>query len=307
MNPINPHRRRLLTGAVAAAATLAVRAASSAQPALIRKPIPSSNETLPVVGLGSARRYQDATSDADLAVLRDTLQRFQALGGKAVDTAPVYGTAEPTIGTLLEQVKGRETLFLATKVSTRGREAGVKQIEQSFRNLKTAKIDLIAVHNLNDTNVHLETLRGRKQAGRIRYVGITTSFDSQYGDFESVMKREVLDFIQVDYALDNRNAAERILPLAKDRGMAVMINLPFGRGRLFSTTQGKPLPPWAREIDCSTWAQFFLKYIVSHEAVTCAIPGMARPEYVVDNMQAAMGRLPDAATRRRMESLIDSI
>ena len=180
----------------------------------------------------------------------------------------------------------------------------MKQIEQSFRNLKTSKIDLIAVHNLRDTDVHLETLRALKQAGRIRYVGITTSFDGQYGEFESVMKRERLDFIQIDYALDNRNAAERILPLARERGMAVMINLPFGRGRLFNATKGKALPEWAREIDCTTWAQFFLKYIVSHEAVTCAIPGMARPEYVDDNIQAAKGRLPDAATRKRMEALI---
>jgi aryl-alcohol dehydrogenase-like predicted oxidoreductase len=301
------NRRKVLLGAAAAAACLPFSQVAAAQPALIRKPVPSSGELLPVIGLGSARRYQDATSAADLAVLRDTLQRFQALGGTVIDTAPVYGAAEPTLGTLLEQVPGRETLFLATKVSTRGREAGVKQIEQSFRNLQTAKIDLIAVHNLSDLDVQLATLRGLKQARRIRYAGITTSFDGQYGEFESAMKRETLDFIQVDYALDNRNAAERILPLAKDRGMAVMINLPFGRGTLFRATQGKPLPPWAREIDCTTWAQFFLKYIVSHEAVTCAIPGMARPDYVEDNIQAATGRLPDASTRRRMESLIDSL
>ena len=151
------------------------------------------------------------------------------------------------------------------------------------------------------------TLRGLKQAGRIRYVGITTSFDGQYGEFESVMKRETLDFIQIDYALDNRNAAARILPLAHERGMAVMINLPFGRGRLFNATKDKPLPDWASAFDCKTWAQFFLKYIVSHEAVTCAIPGMARPEYVTDNIEAAKGRLPDAALRRRMENFIDGV
>ena len=300
-------RRRILLGAAAAAAASALPGRLFAQAGdLIRKPIPSTGERLPVIGLGSARRYEEATSAEDLASLRETLQRFQALGGKVVDTAPVYGTAEPTIGTLLEKVSGRESLFLATKVSIRGRESGVKQIEQSFRNLRTSKIYLIAVHNLRDTDVHLETLRGLKQAGRIRYVGITTSFDGQYNDFESVMKRETLDFIQIDYALDNRNAADRILPLARERGMAVMINLPFGRGRLFNATKGKALPDWARDIDCTTWAQFFLKYIVSHEAVTCAIPGMARPEYVDDNIQAAKGRLPDAATRKRMEALIDA-
>jgi aryl-alcohol dehydrogenase-like predicted oxidoreductase len=302
------HRREILLGAAAGAAALAMPARLFAQGSeLIRKPIPSTGETLPVIGLGSARRYEDAASAADFGTLKETLQRFQALGGTVVDTAPVYGKAEPTIGMLLEQISGRDSLFIATKVSTRGRDAGMKQIEQSFRNLKTSKIDLIAVHNLRDTDVQLETLRGLKQAGRIRYIGITTSFDGQYSEFESVMKRETLDFIQIDYALDNRNAGARILPLARERGMGVMINLPFGRGSLFNATKGKALPEWAHEIDCKTWAQFFLKWIVSHEAVTCAIPGMARPEYVNDNIQAAKGRLPDSAMRRRMENLIDGL
>jgi aryl-alcohol dehydrogenase-like predicted oxidoreductase len=187
-----------------------------------------------------------------------------------------------------------------------GRQEGITQIEQSFKKFRTNKMDLIAVHNLRDTDTQLGTLREMKQAGRIRYVGITTSFDNQYGEFEQVMKKESLDFIQVDYALDNRDAGERIIPLAADRGMAVMINLPFGRGRLFNAVQGKKLPEWANEIDCQSWAQFFLKYIVSHPAITCAVPGMARPEYVVDNLGAARGRLPDAAMRRRMEQFIDN-
>jgi aryl-alcohol dehydrogenase-like predicted oxidoreductase len=150
-------------------------------------------------------------------------------------------------------------------------------------------------------------LREMKQAGRIRYVGLTTSFDNQYGEFEQVMKKEALDFIQVDYALDNRNAGDRVIPLAADRGMAVMINLPFGRGRLFNAVQGKKLPDWAAEFDCASWPQFFLKYIVSHPAVTCAVPGMARAEYVVDNVGAARGRLPDSAMRKRMEQFIDGV
>jgi aryl-alcohol dehydrogenase-like predicted oxidoreductase len=188
-----------------------------------------------------------------------------------------------------------------------GRDAGVRQIEQSFRQLRTPAIDLVAVHNLRDTEVHLATLRGLKGERRIRYVGITTSFDRQYADFEQTMRRESLDFIQVDYALDNRGAGERILPLAADRGMAVMVNLPFGRGRLFEAVRGKALPAWAADFDCASWPQFFLKYIVAHPAVTCAVPGMARPEYVDDNLGAARGRLPDAAQRRRMESFIDSV
>jgi aryl-alcohol dehydrogenase-like predicted oxidoreductase len=269
---------------------------------LLRKKIPSSGEEIPVIGLGTARRYERPGPG-----LRETLARFGALGATVIDTAPVYGDAETVVGDLIQQLGSRERLFLATKVSIRGREAGVQQIEQSFRQLRTSKIDLIAVHNLRDTDTHLATLRELKKQGRIRYIGITTSSDRQYPDFEQTMRRETLDFIQVDYALDNRGAGERILPLAAGRGMAVMVNLPFGRGRLFDAVRGKPLPAWAADFDCASWPQFFLKYIVSHPAVTCAVPGMARPEYVDDNLGAARGRLPDAAQRRRMESFIDAI
>jgi len=225
-----------------------------------------------------------------------------------IDSSPTYGTAEPVVGELVEDLKLRASLFLATKVSLRdgGREAGLAQIEASFKRLRTRMIDLIAVHNLRDTVTQLAILREMKQAGRIRYVGCTTSFDNQYGEFEQVMRRETLDFIQVDYALDNRDAGERLIPLAADRGMGVMVNLPFGRGRLFKAVAGKKLPDWAAEFDCTSWAQFFLKYIVSHPAITCAVPGMARPEYVDDNLNAARGRLPDAAMRTRMERFIDA-
>jgi diketogulonate reductase-like aldo/keto reductase len=209
------------------------------------------------------------------------------------------------VGELVDELKARQALFLATKVSLRdsGREAGIKQIEQSFKRLRTDKIDLLAVHNLRDTETQLRAIREMKQAGRVRYMGITTSFENQYPEFEQTIRKETLDFIQVDYALDNRHAGDRIIPLAGDRGMAVMINLPFGRGRLFNAVQGKELPEWAAEIDCSSWAQFFLKYIVSHPAVTCAVPGMAKPEYVTDNLGAA----PDAAMRRRMENIIEAV
>lgn len=281
--------------------------AAAQNPATLTKAIPSTGEPLPVVGLGTARRYESAASRAEQAVLRDTLGEFVALGDSVIDTAPTYGDAERVVGELVAAMGIRDRLFLATKVSTTGREAGAAQIEQSFARLRTTTIDLIAVHNLRDTAIHLRTLRKLKQAGRIRYVGITTSFDRQYPEFEETMKRETLDFIQVDYALDNREAGERILPLARERRMAVMVNLPFGRGRLFQAIRGRPLPGWASEFDCRSWAQFFLKYIVSHQAVTCAVPGMARPEYVRDNLGAARGRLPDAAMRRRMESFIDAL
>lgn len=276
---------------------------------LIQKKIPSSGELIPVIGLGTARRYEEIKTEAEKIPLRETIREFKELGGKVIDTSPSYGTAEAVVGEIVEGLKNREGLFLATKVSLRnlGREAGIEQIEQSFKKLWTNRIDLIAVHNLRDTQTQLRTLREMKQAGRIRYVGITTSFENQYQEFEQTIKNETLDFIQVDYALDNRNADERIIPLAGDRGMAVMINLPFGRGRLFNAVQGKKLPEWTSEFDCKTWAQFFLKYIVSHPAVTCAVPGMAKAEYVVDNLGAARGRLPDAAMRRRMEQFIDGV
>jgi aryl-alcohol dehydrogenase-like predicted oxidoreductase len=308
---MNIRRRTVIRAGLGLGATMLLPKRSlfaQAEP-LIQKQIPSSGEMIPIIGIGTARRYEDVKSDAEKVPLRETIRQFQVLGGKVIDSSPSYGSAESVVGELVDRLKVRNSLFLATKVSLRkvGREEGLAQIEGSFKRLRTDEIDLIAVHNLRDTDTQLRTLRDLKQAGRIRYVGITTSFDRQYGEFEQVIKTEKLDFIQVDYALDNRDAGERIIPLAGERGVAVMINLPFGRGRLFKAVQGKKLPEWAAEFDCRTWPQFFLKYIVSHPAVTCAIPGMARPEYVVDNLGAARGRLPDAAMRRKMEQFIDSV
>jgi aryl-alcohol dehydrogenase-like predicted oxidoreductase len=306
------NRRTVIKAGVGLGASLLLPVKNSlaqAQP-LIQKKIPSSGELIPIIGLGTARRYEEVKTDAEKVPLRETLAKFKELGLKVVDSSSSYGTAEAVVGELVEGLKIRESLFLATKVSLRkvvGRDAGLAIIEQSFKRYRTKMIDLIAVHNLLDTQTQLTTLREMKQAGRIRYVGITTSFDNQYGEFEQVMKKETLDFIQVDFALDNRDAGDRLIPLAGDRGTAVMINLPFGRGRLFNAVQGKKLPDWANEFDCASWAQFFLKYIVSHPAVTCAVPGMARAEYVVDNVGAARGRLPDAAMRKRMEQFIDNV
>ena len=303
-------RSFLWAGVVAGAAMVIPPTELFAQAApLLQKKIPSSGENIPIVGIGTARRYEAIKTDAEKVPLRETLQRFKQMGGKVIDSSPTYGTAEAVVGELVEDLKARDALFLATKVSLRdaGRDAGIKQIEQSFKRLRANKIDLLAVHNLRDTETQLRTLREMKQAGRIRYIGITTSFEKQYPEFEQTIKKETLDFIQVDYALDNRNADERIIPSAGDRGMAVMINLPFGRGRLFKAVQGKNLPEWAAEFDCASWPQFFLKYIVSHPAVTCAVPGMAKAEYVTDNLGAARGRLPDAAMRRRMENFIDGV
>jgi aryl-alcohol dehydrogenase-like predicted oxidoreductase len=302
-------RREVLKAGLASGAALLLSPVRlDAQPAaLIGRPVPSSGERLPVIGIGTARRWETVTTPSGMAPLRDVLRQLADRGGKVVDTAPSYGAAEAVAGELVADLGVRGSLFLATKVGATGRDAGIQEIEASFRRLRTSRIDLIAVHNLRDTATQLRTLRDLKQAGRIRYIGITTSFARQYADFERTMRAEALDFIQVDYALDSREAAAAILPLAADRGMAVMINLPFGRGRLFQAVQGRALPPWAAGFDCASWAQFFLKYIVSHPAVTCCVPGTARVDHLVDNLGAAQGRLPDAVTRRRMEEFIDQL
>ena len=301
-------RRELLKSGIGVGASLFLPSGSvlAQERAMIQRKIPSSGESVPIIGIGTSRRYQ-GTTEAERAQLREVLRQLKALGGKVIDTAPAYGNAETVVGDLVAELGIRDSLFIATKVGAQGREAGIEQMEQSLKRLRTRKIDLIAVHNLRDTQTQLRTLREWKQAGRIRYVGITTSSDRQYQEFEQTMKTEPLDFIQVDYALDNRNADQRILPLAADRGMAVMINLPFGQGRLFRAVQGQTLPPWASDFDCASWAQFFLKYIVSHPAVTCAIPGTATVEYLIDNLGASRGRLPEPAMRRRMERFIDQL
>ncbi len=299
-------RGSLGSAGLAAAASLRPVPSPAAEP-MAKKPIPSTGEMIPVIGLGTARRYQSAANEAELAPLRATLAKFAEFGGVLIDTAPSYGEAERIVGQLIARMEARDRLFLSTKVGATGRAAGLEQAENSFRLLRPHRIDLISVHNLQDTSTQLRMLAELKEALLVRYIGATTSNDRQYRDFEALMRRERLDFVQVDYALDNRGAAGRLLPLARERQMAVMVNLPFGRGRLFEATRGRPLPEWAAEFDCRSWAQFFLKYIVSHEAVTCAIPGMARPEYVVDNLGAAFGRLPDAPLRKRMEALIDAL
>lgn len=301
-------RRTLLLGTAALAgaglAPALLRPARAAD-ALITRPIPSSGERLPAMGIGTSRRYEVAVTPEATAPLREAVERFVALGGRVIDTAPSYGTAEEVLGLILDGL--REKVFLATKVAARGREAAQAETERSFQRLRTDTIDLIAVHNLIDTEVNLAVLRALKEKGRIRYVGVTVWRDEQFPELEAVMKRERLDFVQVNYALDSRLAAERVLPLAAERGVAVMVNVPFGRDRLFKAVKDKPLPDFAAKFGCRSWAQFFLKYVLANEAVTCPIPGMAKAAYVEDNLAAATGRLPDAAERRKMEAFIDAV
>ena len=291
-----------LLGTPACAATLAPPA-----PGLHTRLVRGANAQVPVIGIGTARRYADPQGEAQLAPLRATIARFVELGGRMIDTAPSYGRAEAVVGQLVAELGVRDRLFLATKVGADSPAEGRAQIEQSFANLRTPTIDLIAVHNLRDTTNQLAILRELKAAGRIRSLGATTSSDQQYAEFETMMRREPLDVIQVDYALDNRDAGARILPLAQEQGLTVMVNLPFGRGRLFEATKDRPLPPWAAEIGAATWAQLFLKYIVSHPAGPIAIPGMAQARYIDDNLGAARGPMPDAAMRLRMEQYIDAL
>lgn len=273
----------------------------------VTKPIPATGEALPVIGIGTARRYDVGDSGYEREPLRQVLAEFPRLGGRLIDTAPSYGRAESVLGGLLPAQEARGGLFLATKVGAGrdGVQAGIDEMEASFRRLRTDRIDLMQVHNLAGVEAMLPVLREWKQAGRLRYVGITTMFKPQYGDLLRVMAREPVDFIQIDYAIDNRSVEERVLPLAVERGIAVLASLPFGRGRVFEALRGKRIPGWAREYGIGSWAQFVLKYVVSHPAVTCAIPGTATIRYLQDNFAAATGPLPDAAARRRMVALLE--
>ena len=281
--------------------------ALAADAPVLRRPIPSSGEMIPVIGVGTAVVYEIETSDAKFPLLVDSIKAFLENGGSLIDTSPTYGRAEKNLGEIFRRTGLRKQAFLATKISTSGEQSGIDQVNNAMRDMGTDRFDLLQVHNIRDTNTHLRTIRRLKDEGKVRYVGITTSFDRDYGEFENILKRERLDFIQIDYALDNRNADERILPLARDRGMAVLINLPFGRGRLFSRARGKALPPFAAEIDCTSWAQFFLKFLLANPAVTVVMPGTDRPEFAIDNLNAARGRIPDARMREQMIKFWDSL
>lgn len=299
--------RREFTKASLAAATLTTLGPAIADHSdLIRKAIPSSGEMLPIIGLGTNRYGVDA-SEASRAPLRAALQRFHALGGTLIDTAPQYRSSETVLGDLIAELGTRKDLFIATKTDKPDAAEIAAQMDDSAGKLKTAKFDLMQVHNLIAWKTALPVMREWQQEGRIRYIGITTSRNTQYEEFESVMRQEKLDFIQINYSLEQREAAERILPLAADRGIGVIINRAFGGGRIFEAVGSKPLPIWAREFGCESWAQFLLKYAVGHEAATVAIPGMTKLHHVDDNFGAALGRLPDAGERKRQEAFFDDL
>jgi aryl-alcohol dehydrogenase-like predicted oxidoreductase len=299
-------RRTVLElGAGLGVAVLAARHAHAQPGPLLTKTIPSSGEKIPPIGIGT-NRFGVGADGAARAQLRATLELFAKLGGKVIDTAAVYGTSEEVIGDLVGDLGIRANLFLASKTDLTGKVTAENGLERSFSRLHVERLDLMQVHNLANLANELAALRDWQTAGRVRYVGVTISTAEQYPELERVMRSEKFDFVQLNYSLDDRSAGERLLPLAADRGLAVLVNLPFGRGSAFDKVGTRPLPDWAAEIDCASWGQFFLKYIVGHPAVTCAIPGTRREEHVLDNLGAARGRLPDAAVRRRQEQLFDS-
>jgi len=282
------------------------------QRGLIARAIPSSGEMVPLVGLGSSATFQQVARSEDVTALREVLKTMVDQGGKVFDTAPSYGASEEVAGRIAEELGISSRIFWATKVNvarggTADAAAARAQIEDSFRKLRVPRIDLIQVHNLGDVPTQLGLLKELKQEDRVRYIGVTTTSEGQYGQLEPIMRNEPIDFIGVDYAIDNREVESTILPLAQERKIGVLVYLPFGRTRLWQRVGDRALPDWASEFDAKTWAQFFIKFVAAHPAVTVVTPATSQGRHMADNLGAAMGRLPDAAMRARMIELVDAL
>jgi diketogulonate reductase-like aldo/keto reductase len=271
---------------------------------MLTRKIPSSGELLPVVGLGTWQTFDVGKSESDRAPLKEVLMLMKEKGGKVIDSSPMYGRSEEVVGDLAAELKIQDSFFYATKVWTSGKEQGINQMNESFKKMKRNVMDLMQIHNLVDWKTHLKTLKEWKEGGKIRYIGITHYTVSSYPQLEEIIKKEKIDFVQFNYSIDVRDAEKRLLPAAKDNGTAVIINRPYGGGNLFSKVRGKEIPEWAKEFDISSWGQFFLKFILSNDAVTCAIPGTSRPNHLVDNMMAGYGELPDTKMRERMAEFV---
>ena len=299
-------RRNLLKSAAGIATGATLPRHLLAQNALNTTTIPSSGQQIPSVGMG-CRNYRGSMDSGEMTAFRETFAAFHKGGGKVIDTSPNYGNSEEIIGHIMNEQDIRDDLWLATKVDREDAASGIERIENSFDLLGGESLELMQVHNLRGVDVQLRTMRELKEQGRFRYIGVTTSNDRQYEEMESVLAEHQLDFVQVDYSLGNRNANNRLLPLAQDRGIAVLVNLPFGRGRLFDAVGDRPLPDWAADIDATSWAQVFLKYVMSHSTGAIPIPGTTKPHHAEDNLNAARGRLPDATLRAEMEAFIDPL
>jgi aryl-alcohol dehydrogenase-like predicted oxidoreductase len=285
-----------------AAAPLIARIDAVAQSAnaLITRPITPSGERVPVVGLGTWQTFDVGHTSAERAELKEVMRSFVQQGARVIDSSPMYGRAEGVTGDLAAELNAHSALFVATKVWTRGEAAGIAQMEDSFRLLRTQRIDLMQIHNLLDWKVHLKTLTAWKAAGRFRYIGITHYHAGAHEDLMAVLRTRAFDFAQFNYSLAEREADQRLLPLCADLGIGVLINRPYSQGQLFPRVKGKSLPQWAAEFDCASWAQFFLKWVLGEPAVTCVIPGTRRVAHLIDNLGAGRGRLPDPAMRRKM-------
>lgn len=273
---------------------------------ILKRVIPSSGEQLPVVGLGTWQTFDAGNTDTELEPLRGVLNALIEKGGRVVDSSPMYGRSEQVVGDLSTDLKLNDKLFIATKVWTTGEQEGITQMNNSFSLLKRKKIDLMQIHNLVDWRTHLKTLQSWKEQGKIRYIGITHYTESAYSSMEEIMRANNLDFIQINYSLLSRKAEQKILPFAQERKVAVIINQPFEEGSLFRMVKGKDIPEWSKEFDCASWAQFFLKFILSHPAVSCVIPGTSKPHHMLDNISAAYGRLPTQEHRVQMIKYINT-
>ncbi len=296
----DPRKRRTLAvlAGIAAAAAMPARPAAAADAAGIHtRAIPTTGERLPVVGLGTWITFDVGDSPASRSTLLPVLRDFLASGGRVIDSSPMYGSSEEVIGDLARELR-RPPMFSATKIWTPGRWAGAQQVERSLKLWGVERLDLVQVHNMLDWRTHLPTLAALKREGRIRYLGITTSHGRRHDELERAMREVAFDFVQFTYSAADRDAEARLLPLARDRGAAVIANRPFDGGDLFDRVRGRALPSWAAEIDCTNWAQLFLKFVVSHPAVTCAIPATSQAAHLRENVGALRGRLPDAAMRR---------
>ncbi len=280
-------------------------AAAQTGPRMQTRKIPSTGELLPVIGCGTWRTFDVGASPAERAPLAEVIRVLFEVGGSVIDSSPMYGRAEGVVGHLLAAAGTRDKAFLATKVWTSGREAGIAQMNESFRLLRTRRIDLMQIHNLLDWQTHLPTLRAWKKEGRIRLLGVTHYTESAHGALEATLKAGGFDFVQVDYSLDDRSAERSLLPFAADNGVAVLVNLPFGGGGLLRKLSSRKLPDWAGEIGCTSWAQLLLKFVLANRAVTCVIPGTSKAEHMRDNAQAGLGVYPDAAMLKRMTASID--
>ncbi|MCW8890530.1 MAG: aldo/keto reductase [Sedimenticola sp.] len=273
----------------------------------IYKTIPKSGEQIPVIGMGTSRTFEARNDPVLLAQLQQVMQTFFDQGGGMIDSSPMYGSAQQVIGTLLPMIKGEKNLFSATKVWIDGQQAGIEQMASSRQQWGIERFDLMQIHNLVDWQSHLETLNQMKTEGKIRYTGITTSHGRYHNQLISILKKHAFDFLQLTYNINEPEVESQLLPLAQEQGIAVIINRPYQRGSLFRHTKGKTLPPWASEFDCTSWGQFFLKFVISHPAVTCAIPATTKAKHMIDNMQAGKGRLPNQKQREMMRSYFKSL